>query len=190
MKLPMFIKLLPCTAILVPLVAYANACVPPEFETFVTRIDNAFLSDAVEIEMQPVATLRIPSGFTKVGAMMDGSLGFGRHPKNVSVVLGFETSSTMSIHGDDIKPGHFFLSIFKGLNINGCKHLKSLQLENEHYRLHGIVSESAELFAYGKVDEHHFYLVRPEKPDVVLNGFFRNISRKEFEKILSTLNIE
>lgn len=169
----------------------AAACKVPAFEDFAAKkARGGSMPDSVLVEMQPVAELRIPSGFTKVGALPDGSVGFGRHPKNISALLSFETKESVSIHKRGVKPAPFMLSIFKGLDSIGCRYLQGFQLESEDYRLHATLEHGAELFAYGKDDQHQFYLIRPDKPDVVLNGMFRKISRTEFESILSTIVIK
>jgi hypothetical protein len=68
--------------------------------------------------------------------------------------------------------------------------LHGYQLELQDYRLHAVFSGTGELFAFGKEDRHQFYLIRIDKPDVVLSGMFRNIDRIEFESILSTIVIK
>lgn len=174
-----------------PTVSSAGKCNVPAFEKF--TLSNAPGSSEnlpLQIDMQPVAQLRIPTGFSKIGALPSGSFGFGQHPEGVSVLLGFETNASISIHRKGVKPAQFLLSIFKGLNSEGCHYLKSYQLESQDYRLQAKLQKGAELFAYGKEERHQFYLIRSDRPDFVLTGLFKNISRTEFESILSTLTIE
>lgn len=176
--------------LLAPSIALAATCSVPEFETFAAVANSASEPESVLVEMQPVATLRVPSGFAKIGILPNGSLGLGQHPKNISAVLGFETKESVAVHKKGAKPAPFMLSIFKGLNTVGCRYLQGYQLEAQDYRLHGNLGGNAELFAYGKGDRHQFYLIRTDKPDFVLSGLFRNIDRAGFEAILSTLIIK
>lgn len=176
--------------LLLPGIAVAAVCSVPQFDNFNTRASGGSVAESLLVEMQPVATLRIPSGFSKIGVLPNGSLGLGQHPKNISALLGFETKESVSIHKKGAKPAAFMLSIFKGLNAVGCRYLQDYQLETQDYRLHANFGGGAELFAYGKGDRHQFYLIRADKPDFVLSGLFKNIDRIEFEAILSTLLIK
>ena len=174
-----------------PTFSSAGKCNVPVFETFaVSNAPGSSENLPLQIDMQPVAKLRIPSGFSKIGVLPEGSIGFGQHPEGVSAVLLLETKASISIHKKGVKPAQFMLSIFKGLNSYGCRYLQGFQLESEDYRLHAKLGKGAELFAYGKGATHKFYLIRPDRPDFVLTGLFKNISRIEFESILSTLTLE
>lgn len=174
-----------------PTVSSAGNCNVPVFEPFaVSNAPGSSENLPLQIDMQPVAKLRIPSGFSKIVALPEGGIGFGQHPKGVSALLVFETKASISIHKKGVKPAQFLLSMFKGLNSDGCRYLQSSQLESEDYRLQAKLEKGAELFAYGKGARHQFYLIRPDRPDFVLTGLFKNISRIEFESILSTLTLE
>lgn len=169
------------------------ACKAPQFETFaqqqISADNNAHLT-SIEVEMQPVATLRMPSGFTKLGSLPYGSVIFGGHPKGISAVLTYETEQTIAVHEKGVTPAFFMLSLFKGLNKTGCRYMEGQRLADEDYRLYAKFDKGAELFAYGKSSTHHFYLIHPNKPNLVLNGLFKNISRPEFEMILSTIVVK
>lgn len=171
--------------------AASDSCEVPKFEEFATNgaIVSA-VSDYLLVEMQPVAVLRVPSGFSKIGAMPNGSIGFGGHPKGISAVLGYETTESIAVYQKGIQPASFLLSIFKGKNAVGCQYLQGYQLELQDYRLHATFASGAEIFAYGKDDRHQFYLVRTDKPGVVLSGMFRSIGRADFESILSTIIVK
>jgi len=177
------------TTVFWPFMAFAAACDVPHFESFQPTSVPQTNPDlvAVEFAMQPVATLRIPSGFVKWGAFPYGSVGFGEHPHGIVGVLGYETRESVSVHKEGATPADFMLSIFRGLDETGCEYMKGQGLPDEDYRLHATLDGGAELFAYGKVSTHHFYVIRPDKPDYVLNGLFKNISRADFEVILSTI---
>jgi hypothetical protein len=179
-------RLLVAGLILSPGFAFAGGCRAPSFDDF-TASTAAVPTENLRVTMQPVAELRIPTGFSKVGALPSGSIGFGQHPRDISAVLGFETQETVSIHKKGAKPGAFMRSVFKGLDAVGCRTLRGFQLESEDYRLHAHLGKSAELFAFGKAGRHQFYLIRSDRPDFVLSGVFKNIDRAEFESILSTL---
>jgi hypothetical protein len=174
-----------------PMVSFAGNCKPPRFEELGLSSEASSLEKLpLQIDMQPVAELRIPTGFSKIGALPNGSIGFSQHPNGLSAILGFETKASISIHKKAAKPAPFLLSIFKGLDLDGCRYLQGYHLESEDYRVHARLDKGAELFAYGKGNRHYFYLIRPEKPDFVLTGLFKNFSRIEFETILSTLTIK
>jgi hypothetical protein len=170
---------------------FAGTCDVPAFDDLIlSKVQNNPESLPLKIDMQPIAQLRIPAGFSKVGTLPGGSIGFGEHPEGISILLGFETEISISIHKKGIAPAFFLLSIFKGLDSDGCYYLKSYHLESEDYRLHATLEKGAELFAYGKGNRHQFYLIRPDRPDFVLKGLLKNISRTDFKSILSTLVIE
>jgi hypothetical protein len=172
-----------------PAFAFAGGCKAPAFDEF--TVSSAAVPIAnLRVTMQPVAELRIPSGFSKVGALPSGSIGFGQHPRDISAVLGFETRESVSVHKKGAKPGAFMLSVFKGLDAVACRYLRGFQLESEDYRLHAHLGPGAEFFAFGKGDRHQFYLIRSDRPDFVLSGLFKKIDRAEFESILSTLVVE
>lgn len=174
-----------------PAVSSAGYCNVPAFEAFaVSNAPGGSENLPLQVDMHPVARLRIPSGFSKIAVLPEGGIGFGQHPEGVSALLLFETKASVSIHKKGVKPAQFWLSIFKGLNADGCRYLQSSQLESEDYRLHAKLEKGAELFVYGKGAQHHFYLIRPDTPDFVLSGLFKNISRIEFESILSTFTVE
>jgi len=173
-----------------PTLSNAQTCDVPAFEAFaVPDASGSSEKPALQIDMHPVAQLRIPTGFSRIGALPGGSVGFGQHPAGMSVLLGFETRESISIHQQGVAPAEFLLAIFKGLNPDGCRYLAHYQLESQDYRLHARLEKGTELFAYGKGARHQFYLIRPDTPDFVLTGLFRNMSRGEFEAILTTLAI-
>ena len=171
-------------------VSSAVSCNVPVFDRFVLS-NVAGNSDnlPLQIDMQPVAQLRMPTGFLKIGVLPSGSIGLGEHQNGVSALFGFETNSSVSVHKEGVTPAKFILSVFKGLDSDGCRYLESYQLESQDYRLHANLGKGAELFAFGKGGRHQFYLIRPDKPDFVLTGLLKNVSRMEFESILSTINI-
>jgi hypothetical protein len=140
--------------------------------------------------MQPVASLRIPAGFLKLGAQPHGTVVFGDHPDGVSGGIAYETTETVAPHSAGVTPAEFFRSIFHGLDTLGCAYLAGLQLDQQDYRLHMTVGDAGEVFAYGKGDRHHFYVIRQDQPDFVLNGLFRGIDRSAFEAILSTIELQ
>lgn len=177
--------------LLLPSFSSAGDCNVPVFKGVVlSNVQGGSENLSLQIEMQPVARLRIPTGFSKVGVLPSGSIGFGQYSDGASILLGFETKASISIHRKGMNPARFLLSIFKGLDSDGCRYLQSYQLESQDYRLHANLTKGAELFAYGKGNRHQFYLIRPDRPDFVLTGLFKNISRTEFESILSTLIVE
>lgn len=174
-----------------PAVSPAGNCIVPAFGNFApSNVPGHSGNLPLQVDMQPVAQLRIPAGFSKVGALPGGSIGFARHPDGVSVLLGFETTASVSIHSKGASPAAFLLSIFKGLDSNGCDYLQGYRLESQDYRLHAEFDKGAQLFAYGKGDRHQFYLIRPDKPEFVLTGLFKGVGRFEFESILSTIDID
>lgn len=166
----------------------AGNCNVPVFEKFEPTKGSQNLS--LQVDMQPIAQLKIPTGFSKIGALPEGSIGFGQHPSGMSALLGFETKTTLSVHTNGVKPALFFLSVFNGAGSDGCRYLQSYQLKSEDYRLKANLEKGAELFAFGKGNRHQFYLIRRDKPDFVLRGLFKNLNRVEFESILSTLTID
>lgn len=175
-----------------PLFAIGAACEVPHFENFipeaVKRPDPRLT--AIEIGMQPVATLRIPDGFTKWGSLPDGSIVFGRHPSGIAGGIGYETRETVAVHRKGVAPSDFVRAIFYGLDETGCTYLKGQKLAQQDYRLHASLGKDAELFAFGTGERHHFYIVRGDQPDFVLNGLIKGISRSEFESILSTIQLQ
>lgn len=174
-----------------PAVSPAGSCIVPVFENFApSNVAGRSANLSLQIDMQPVAQLRLPSGFSKIGALPGGSIGFGQHPDGVSVLLGFEKRASVSTHAKGVDTALFFLSIFKGFDSNGCEYLQSYQLESQDYRLHAEFDKGAEIFAYGKGSRHQFYLIRPDKPDFVLRGLFKGVDRTEFESILSSVAID
>lgn len=186
----MYLRNLLATILLLPTLGLAAACKVPPFDTFVAqKITNNDLA-SVEVEMQPVATLLMPSGFSKLGSFPYGSIVFGGHPKGISAVLTYETEQTVAVHKKGVTPALFLLSIFKGLNKTGCKYMAGQGLADEDYRLYAKLDKGVELFAYGKSHTHQFYVINPSKPHVVLNGLFKNISRSEFEIVLSTIVVK
>lgn len=191
MKIEAFLLIAAVTGVC-PVVAAAAACEPPQFEPFRPEAVGQTAPDlvAVAFAMQPVATLRIPSGFSKLGAFPYGSVGFGDHPKGIVGVLGYETRQSVAIHKKDTAPADFVRAIFQGLDEIGCAYMKSQGLPSEEYRLHARLDHGGELFAYGTARTHHFYVIRDDQPDYVVNGMFKNISRAEFEIILSTIEIQ
>lgn len=174
-----------------PGILLADSCRVPVFDEFVRpSMAGKLETPSLQVEMQPVAYQNIPAGFSRIAALPSGSIGFGQHAKGISAILGFETESSISIHKNGVKPGPFLFSIFKGLDSDGCRYLQGYQLESEDYRLHANLGGVAELFAYGKGKRHQFYLIRHDKPDFVLTGLFKNISRAEFESILASLSVD
>lgn len=174
-----------------PTVSSAGNCNVPAFEKFVlSNVPESSERLPLKVDMQPVAQLRIPTGFYKIGILPGGSIGFGQHPEGMSALLRFETEASISIYKKGVKPALFLLSVFKGLNPDGCRYLQSYQLESQDYRLHAKLDKGAEIFAYGNGNRHQFYLIRPDKPGLVLTGLFKSIGRLEFESILATLTIE
>lgn len=179
--------------LLLPAIAFGGNCQIPAYETFTPETTSAAASPelrAIEVQMQPVASLRMPAGFSSLGSMPYGSMTFGGHPKGVTAVLTFESEQTLSVHLKDVTPAAFMLSLFKGMDETGCRYREAQQLAAEDYRLHATLAKGIELFAYGKADVHQFYLIRKDKPGLVLNGLFKRISRAEFEAILSTLKVK
>lgn len=178
--------------ILKPLFAFASACDVPKFDNFApgsfreTRPDMT----ASELGMQPIANFRIPTGFLKWGTSPYGGVIFGEHAKGIKGGIMFETKESVSVHKKDVSPAEFILSIFKGLDEIGCKYLAGQKLEDQEYRLHALYPNGAELFAYGKLSEHHFYLIRRDKPEYVLHGLLKGINQSEFESILSTIQFQ
>lgn len=173
-----------------PAVALAGTCAVPAFEEFVS--DDAMFDPAVpalQVDMQPVASLRIPAGFSRVGALPAGSIGFSGHSQEISIVLSYETRASVAIHKKGARPATFMRSVFKGLDAVGCRYLQGYQLEAEDYRLYARLAGGADLYAFGKGPRHQFYLIRPDRPDFVLTGLFRKMSRSEFQSILSTIVI-
>lgn len=175
-----------------PAASVAALCDAPHFETFRPASVQNNRPDlvAVEYAAQPVATLRIPSGFSKWGAFPYGSVGFGGHPKRIVGVLGYESRESVSVHKEGATPADFVRSIFRGLDETGCDYMKRQGLAHEDYRLHANLALGAEMFAYGSGMTHHFYVISADQPDYVLNGMFKNISRAEFEVILSTIEVK
>jgi hypothetical protein len=152
----------------------AETCDVPVFDNFIlSKAKNNQENLPLKIDMQPIAQLRIPAGFSKVGTLPGGSIGFEQHPLGISILLGFETEASVSIHKKGMVPAFFLLSIFKGPDSDGCHYLKSYHLESEDYRLHATLEKGAELFAYGKGNRHQFYLIRPDRPDFVLTGLLK-----------------
>ncbi len=182
-------RLLPA---LFPAAALASTCNVPAFETFIPKVTSRPGAEApyIELGMEPVARLRIPGGFTRWGTLPYGSVVFGAHPKGISGGIAYETRATLAVHLNTISPAKFMASVFKGLDGTGCRYLAGQQLEDQDYRLHTQYANGAELFAFGKSGKHHFYLIRSDKPDYVLNGLFKGISRAEFESILSTIHFQ
>lgn len=178
-------------ALLAPSKATASACEPPHFEPFqpaaVQQTNPELIATA--FAMQPVATLRIPLGFSDWGVFPYGSVVFGNHPKGIAGVLGFESRESVSHHKAGATPADFMTSIFRGLDETGCEYMKGQGLPSEDYRLHAALGRGADLFAYGTGSTHHFYVIRADRPDYVLRGMFKNISRAEFEIILSSIQI-
>lgn len=170
----------------------AAVCEVPKFETFDPASTPRNRPDLVAVEyvMQPIASFRIPSGFSKQGSFPYGSVALGKHPDGIVAVLGYETKETLAAYQEKLSPADFMLSIFRGSSTDGCKYLKGQNLAGENYRLHAELDSGVDLFAYGKVGSHRFYLVRKDKPQHVITGQFKNISRAEFETILSTIKIQ
>ncbi|MGH8085894.1 MAG: hypothetical protein ACREPV_11540 [Lysobacter sp.] len=186
----MKIKLVLAAIFLIPSLALASPCEAPEFEPFVQHEDSGGENPywaAVEVNMQPVATLSVPTGFSKMGGLPYGSIIFGGHPGGISAVLTFETRQTLAVHRQDVTPATFMLSLFKGLDEVGCRYMEGQNLADEDYRLYARLDENAELFAYGSSDTHQFYVIRQDRPEEVLSGLFKNITRAQFERILSTI---
>ena len=178
-------------ALIWPHMATAAVCNVPRFEPFDAAAVMHTRPDlvAVRFAMLPVATLRIPAGFAKLGAFPHGSFGFGEHPDDIVGVLGYETRQSVSAYKEGASPADFMLSIFRGLDEAGCEYMRGQGLADEDYRLHAVLEGGAELFAHGKAGTHGFYVIRADEPDYVLSGLFENISRAEFEMILSTIEI-
>lgn len=173
-----------------PAVALAGTCAAPAFEEFIP--DQAMSDPAgpsLQVDMQPVGSLKIPAGFTRIGALPAGSIGFSGHPQEISVVLSFETRESVSRHKKGGSPATFMRSIFKGLDAVGCRYLQGYQLDSEDYRVHTRLAGGADLYAFGKGERHQFYLIRPDRPNFVLTGLFRKMGRSEFQAILSTIAI-
>lgn len=186
----MRIKSLLATALLLPALAFGADCQVPAYEAFAPHQGGTAATPeltAVEVQMQPVASLKVPAGFARMGSMPYGSMAFGGHPRGISAVLTFESAQTLSVHQKDVTPAAFMLSIFRGLTETGCRYLDAQRLAAEDYRLHASLGQGIELFAYGKADVHQFYLIREDKPELVLNGLFKRITRAEFEAILASL---
>lgn len=175
-----------------PALALAAACEVPDFEAFAPRDTGRPTTESVsvEISMQPIAVLKIPDGFSKWGASPDGSIVFGDHPKGMTGGIGYETEQTVSVHKRGVAPANFFLSIFRGLDETGCQYMKGQRLADQDFRLYAKLEKGGELFAYGTGTRHHFYVIRHDSPAYVLSGLFKNISRAEFESILSTIRIQ
>lgn len=179
-------------ALLMPMSVHAGPCTPPPFPEFApaagSTVQNTFVP--VVLSMQPVASLRIPAGFSTLGAQPHGTVVFGKHPDGISGGIAYETTETVSPHRKGVTPAEFFQSIFHGIDKPGCDYLAALQLEHQDYRLHMTIRDTGEVFAYGKGDQHHFYIIRQDQPDFVLNGLFRGIDRSAFETILSTITFQ
>ena len=175
--------------LLCPALAVAGPCKVPAYEDFAAG-KHPPVADALRVVMQPIAQLSVPSGFGKINVLPHGSVGFGQHPKDVTAVLLFETKGSVSSYQKGAMPAPFFLSVFRGLDAAGCRRLHTYDLAAEDYRLHAQLAQGTELFAHGKGEDHQFYVIRADKPHLVLTGLFKNISRAEFESILSTLVLE
>ncbi len=88
----------------------SSFCEAPKFEELV-RAGTSVTPDpgGLAITMQPIAEVRIPSDFSKIGSLPNGSIGFGGHPKGISAVLGYETSESLSVpHRGGSQPRSFF----------------------------------------------------------------------------------
>lgn len=176
---------------IIPPVASAQQCQVPPFEPFQPRsAETPFLKTSIEVDLRPVIKLALPTGFTKFSATPDGGLGLGKHPRDIKAMLVFENEETLSIHSKGAKPASFFLSVFGGLDPMGCQYLEPMKLEQQDYRIHASLAQGAELFAYGKGKDHHFYVIRADQPDRVLIGLIRNVTRTEFESVLSTIKLD
>ncbi|KAA3651796.1 MAG: hypothetical protein DWQ11_13420 [Proteobacteria bacterium] len=177
---------------LVPLMATAETCEVPRFTEFVPGAMGQAQNErfSVELAMQPVAIFRIPAGFSKWGSQPHGSVVFGNHSGGVSGGIAYETMETVAPHRAGASPADFYRAIFHGLDKMGCDYLAGLQLAQQDYRLHASFGSAAEVFAYGKGDRHHFYVIRADQPNYVLNGLIRGIDRAAFETILSAVQIQ
>lgn len=82
-------------------------------------------------------------------------------------------------------PGH----ADRGLAVAATRDFRHVRGSPIRHRLHAALAGGAELFAYGKADTHRFHVIRADRPEHVLSGMFKNISRAEFEIILSTIVI-
>lgn len=178
--------------LLSPMIALAAACDAPRFTAFVPGPFAQAPQDlvAVELAMQPVATLRLPAGFAKWGSQPHGAVVFGNHSKGINDGIAYETVETVAPHRQGTSPAEFFRAIFLGLDKAGCGYLTAWELQAQDYRLHASLGNGADLFAYGKDKRHHFYIIRQDQPDFVLNGLIKGINRAEFETILSTLQLQ
>ena len=167
------------------------ACDAPVYDTFrpVRQTEPSALV-AIEVNMAPVAKLRVPDGFRRWGVLPHGSLGLGAHPEGVRALLHYDTPETVAVHQEGISPADFNRSVFRGSSEMGCRYLKALHLEGSDYRLYRRFDNGAELFAYGMASEHHFTLIRRDKADLVLEGVFYGVTRQSFELILSTIEME
>ncbi|HCY61969.1 MAG TPA: hypothetical protein DHV59_03870 [Oxalobacteraceae bacterium] len=63
--------------LLLPAIAFGENCQIPAYEPFAPKNISAATSPeqmAIEVQMQPVASLRMPAGFSRLGSMPYGSM--------------------------------------------------------------------------------------------------------------------
>lgn len=175
--------------LLTPLCAQAGRCTAPQWEGF--DANGASVGTLIQVSALPLATLALPAGFTSISVTPEGSVAFrGYETSEASALLMFETLQTAELH-ERPTPYALFSAIFQGLDEAGCRYLaEGFELDKEDYRLHFIRSADVEVYAFGTKADHKFYLLDRRRPDLVLVGSFRNMTRTAFESVLSTLNVK
>lgn len=176
----------------------AAPCALPQLEALDLKAHKAPVSSTLlEVDMRPVAILHLPAAFSRIRALPGGGVGLiGRD--GGSIFLGFETRISRSMDRKSLTPARLMRSLFEGADPDACQFREDYHLDDQDYRLkvnlgskiRADLGQGAVLFAYGKGHRHQFHLIREDKPDFVLTGLFENMTRSEFEAVISAISIE
>lgn len=167
------------------------SCVPAVFET---SLDNNTISSGsdqawLELSVAPTAVLELPTTVSKIGLSPAGSLVFRSAGGLISGGVSYETSDTVGIHESGAQPAPFFSAIFRGEHDAACLYSQSLRLSEQDYRIH-LTVDAGEIFAFGKGDSHHFFLLSQARPDLVINGALQGVEEGLFRLFLSKIQIK
>lgn len=175
----------------VALSASAN-CIFPVFETSLSNAAHANVARDqawVELSVAPIAVLELPAAVSRMGISPTGSLVFRSEDGQISGGVAYETSESVNVHDSGAQPASFFSGIFSGKHKEACLYSEGFRLSEQDYRIH-LTLDAGEVFAFGKGDSHHFFILSRTQSDLVINGSMRGIQENLFRSFLSKIKIK
>lgn len=166
-----------------PAQAATPACKVPVFTEF-APIKSGDTPAGIAMQIASILSVAAPAGPESI--VFSGDANLFVYPDRRRLTIALETPQTVAPYQDGAMPEVFFRDVFTGRSAAACKHLESLRLDQEDYRLQAKIGKLS-IYAHGKHRAHEAYVLDPARPHTVVRVRLSGVERSAFESLLSTV---